>query len=276
MTIDTRDKIVAGLTTFGQPFNIWKATQTAEGAGTWHSMWKAAGNPTAGATPPAFGAGSGYVPTRATTGALGQADETGGRALHALLSSLKSSAQCTIIVADRLWACSGFGTVVTTAQNIVTPGTLPAARDPYGGGDVEPWLEVYTAPGATGATWTVTGQDSASVAGRTWTYTHPANAESVGQMMPLTPGGATPGLLGMEIPASFTASVSSGTAGDVGLTLIRRLFEVPVLAANVAEPMDAFRLGLARVYPGACLMFIAACTGTATGSLQGHLNVGEG
>lgn len=276
MTIDTRDKITAGLTTFGQPFNIWKSSQTAEGAGTFHSMWKAVGRPAAGANPPAFGAGAGYVPTKATTGALGQADESGGRSLHALLASLKSSAQCTIIVVDRLWACSGFGTVITTAQNIVTPGVLPSGRDPYTGGDVEPWLEVYTAPGATGATWTVTGQDSGGTAGRTWTYTHPANAESVGQMMPLVPGGGTPGLLGMEIPASFQASATSGTAGDVGLTLIRRLFEVPCLVANVSEVMEAYKLGLARVLPDACLMFMVACTGTATGNLQGGLILGEG
>lgn len=276
MTITTRDGIATALSTYGQPFNIWKASQTAEGAGTFHSLWKAAGRPAAGANPPAFGAGSGYVPTSATTGALGQTDESGGRELYPLFATLKSSAQCTIIVADRLWACSGFGTVVTTAQNIVTPGVLPSARDPLNGADVEPWLEVYTAPGATTATWTVTGQDSSGTTGRTWTYTHPANAESVGQMMPLTPGGATPGLLGMEIPASFTASASSGTAGDIGLTLIRRIAEIPCIAAQVGETADAFKLGLPRVYAGACLMFIIACTGTATGNVQGLLKLGEG
>ena len=62
-------------------FDIYKASQTAEGAGTFHSLWKAAGIPAAGATPPAFGSGSGYVPTRATTGALGQANPTGNRYL---------------------------------------------------------------------------------------------------------------------------------------------------------------------------------------------------
>lgn len=86
----------------------------------------------------------------------------------------------------------GFDPTLTTDQTIVTPGALPTGRDPANGADVEPWLEVYTAPGATAATWKLTGFDANGNTGHNWTYAHPANAESVGQMMPLLPGGATP------------------------------------------------------------------------------------
>ncbi len=158
-------------------YDIYKANATSEGAGTWHSLWKVAGIPAAGATPPAFGSGSGYVPTRAMTGALGQANPVGNRYLANV--NLSASVVGSLIIYDRLWACSGFGTVVTTAQNVVTGGTLPAGRTPVGASDVELWLEVYTAPGATGATWTITAPDGGGTS-RAYTYTHPANAESVG------------------------------------------------------------------------------------------------
>lgn len=276
MTINTRDKVFAGLAAPLGPSNLLKASQTAEGAGTWHSLWKAAGYPAAGANPPLFSAGAGYVPTKATTGAWPFTNASGGNTAHALLASLRSSTIGTIIVADRLWACSGLGTVITTAQAITTPGVLPAGRDPNGGGDVEPWLEVYTAPGATGATWTLTGTDSGGNAGRTWAYTHPANAESVGQMMPLMPGGGTPGLQGIDQATSFICSVSSGTAGDIGLSLIRRLCEIPCDLANVGQTLDAARLGLERIYDDACLMFIVQCSTTNTGQITGRLVLGQG
>ena len=64
------DKVVALLAGAGNYFPFQKASQTAEGAATWHSLWKAGLIPVAGATPPVFTAGSGYTPTDATTGAF--------------------------------------------------------------------------------------------------------------------------------------------------------------------------------------------------------------
>ena len=145
----TMDALLAALP--AAEYDIFKASQTSEGAGTFHSLWKAAGRPAAGATPPAFGSGSGYVPTRATVGAIGQANPVGNRYLANV--NLSASVVGSLIIYDRLWTCSGFGTVVTTAQNVVSGGSLPAGRTPNGAADVELWLEVYTAPGATGATW---------------------------------------------------------------------------------------------------------------------------
>jgi hypothetical protein len=269
--ITTEDGLVAALTS-GQKFSFKKLSAAAEGAGTWHSLWKVAGYPLAGVNPPLFSAGSGYVPTRSTLGAIPFSNPTNDAALGKL--AVVGTTLGTLFVYDRIWACSGFGTVVTTAQNVVTPGTLPAARNPDSGADVEPWLEVYTAPGATTATWTITGTDSDGNTGRTWTYTHPANAESVGQMMPPLLGGTSAGK-GIREVTSFQCSATSGTAGDVGITLVRRLAEIPITTVNVASVLDAIALGMPDVYDDACLAFMFQCSTTNTGYLAGSLVIAK-
>lgn len=169
----TTDTINAGNAAAGAFFNINKLLPTMEGASTWHSLWKIAGSPSAaaGANPPAFTAGSGYIPTRATAGSIGQANPAGGNNKYISRLEIQGILTGTLQVYDRLWACSGFNTTTAPgAQSITTPGTLTAGRDPNTGLDVEPWIEIYTAPGATGATWTLTGTDSTGTGGRTWTY----------------------------------------------------------------------------------------------------------
>jgi len=266
----TMDALLAALP--AAEYDIFKASQTSEGAGTWHSLWRVAGRPAAGATPPAFGSGSGYVPTRATVGALGQANPAGNRYLANV--NMATNVAGSLIIYDRLWACSGFGTVVTTAQDVVTGGSLPAGRTPNGASDVELWLEVYNAPGATGATWTITAPDGGGTS-RAYTYTHPANAETVGQMMPVVPPAAA--AAGVDIPTSFQASVSSGTAGDIGITLMRRLAIIPIAsapqAAAAGQALDAFALGLPEVYDDACLAFMVQCSTTSTGVYLGSISL---
>ena len=272
MAIDTETKLIAALGT--RPIEYYKAAWSGEGAGTWFSMWKIAGMPAAGATPPAFGAGSGYVPTKATTGALPMSDAPGGTTQHVLRAALINSTAQTMFLEDRLWACSGFGTVVTSAQNVVTPGSLPSGRDPFSGADVMPWLEVYAAPGATTATWTVTGVDANGNSGVTWTYTHPANAESIGQMMPLFPGTAT--TRGCRQVTSFQTSATSGTAGDVGVTLVRKITTHRIGSPNIVDLQDVLATGKQRIYDDSCLTFRVLCSATASGITEATIELGTG
>ena len=247
------------------PYRLFKPSTTSEGAGTSHSLWAIAGNPAAGSTPPAFSAGSGYVPTRATTGAIGQPNAAGGNELRTVGANATGTVAGLLTIYDRLWHCSGFGTVVTTAQDVVTGGAITTGRLRDGSADysdLELWGEVYTAPGATGATWTVQCPDGGGT-DRAWTYTHPANAESVGQMFRFTPPAAA--AAGCRVPTRFTASVSSGTAGNIGLTVLRRIADIPIVATNVPMPLSSLDLGLARVRDDACLAMMVQCTATTTG-----------
>lgn len=257
-------------------YQLNKVTVTNEGVGTWHSLWKVAGRPTAGSNPPAFGAGSGYIPTNATTGAIGQVNAAGGNELRAIALEANSTVAGKLIIYDRLWACSGFGTVITTAQNVTTPGTLTSGRLQAAGdySDVEAWLEVYTAPGASTATWTVTALDGAA-ASRAYTYTHPANAETVGQMMPLVPPSAA--AAGIQQITSFQASATSGTAGDIGITLMRRIavLNMPGTIASMGGFKGALDLALARVRDDACLAAMVHCAGATTGIITADFGLSE-
>jgi len=267
----TLDTLLAG----SKPkMTIQKASLTAEGAGTFSSLWKVAGSPTAGANPTAFGTAGPFIPTRATTGSMGQVNAAGGNELR--LTSLEASGATAgkLIIYDRLWACSGFGTVVTTLQSINTPGIVSSGRLPAGPdySDVEMWLEVYTAPGATAATWTIVAIDGGGTS-RTLTYAHPANAESVGQMMMVTP--LTGQAAGFRNPVSFQASVSSGTAGDIGITLLRRIASIDMTVINTGQFRGALDLGLPTVRDDACLAMMVQCTTTNTGLILGDVGISE-
>lgn len=275
MPITNSDQLIAGLVA-GAKRMLVKASQTTEGAGTFHSLWKALGEPAAGANPPAFNAGSGYQPTKGTTGAIPFTNPTSPALSYLGLLSVALGQIGQLIIYDRLWACSGFATNSTSLQSVTTPGQPNGVRNPFTGYDVEPWIEVYTAPGATGATWTVTGTDANGNTGKTWTYAHPANAESVGQMTQLLPGGAAPATsLGIRQVDSFQASVSSGTAGDVGVTLVRRLADLPLPFANVVQDRDFVQLGGEALPDDACLAMMVLCSTTSTGLLQGRLKIAQ-
>lgn len=271
MAITTIDGLVAA---GKQLRGFLKASATSEGAGTWHSLWLIAGVPGAGATPPAFTAGSGYTCTRTTQGALAFTNPVSANS-HLMAVNGSGSTAGELILYDRLWTCSGFVTNSVAAQNVTTPGTIPS-RDGAGaanGDDVELWLEVYTAPGATGATWTVSYTNEAGTAGRSATYTHPANAETVGQMMPML---LQAGDKGVRAVASFTCSISSGTAGSIGITLLRRLAVIPMPVINVGAVIDWGALGLPRIYDDSCLAFQVLCTATNTGIWTGQVAIAQG
>ena len=267
MTV-TLDSLLAGAR---DPIEIVKAQLTSEGAGTFQSLWLSTGNPAAGVAPPAFSVGSGYVPTRATLGALGQVDAANGSESRVTGLSATSSTAGRLFIYDRLWACSGFGTVVTTAQNVVTGGALPTGRlkngvDDYS--DCELWGEVYTAPGATTATWTATAPDGGNTS-RAFTYTHPANAETVGQMFQFVRPAAS--AAGCRVPTVFQCSASSGTAGSIGLTVLRKIAVIDLALINVGAFRSAIDLGLKRIRDDACLAMMVQCTTTNTGALSASL-----
>lgn len=256
--------------------DLMKPSATAEGAGTYHSLWKVAGNPAAGANPPLFSVGAGYIPTKDTVGAFGIVNAAVNGDLSILKLAPTFATPGTLFVYDRLWACSGFNTTLTSDQAVVTPGALPTGRDPLNGLDVIPFLEIYTAPGATAATWTLTGTDGLGNTNRTWTYSHPANAETIGQMVPFFPGGATPAaVMGCRQVTKLNCSISSGTAGDVGITLMRRLARSCVPVANLSQVLDGLTIGLPTVYNDACVALMVLCSTTSTGIIDAELVIGE-
>jgi hypothetical protein len=260
------DGLVAALTG-GETRSFLKNSLTAEGAGTWHSLWMAAGYPGAGVAPGS--PTTGVIPTDVTAGAFPFTNAVNPANNYLGYIAAATGVVGTLIVYDRIWHLSGLSGVTTGAQTITFPGLTR-----YMSGDgVELWGEIYGAPGATANTMTVSYTDQGGTTGNNATYAHPANAESVGQMFPFT---LAAGDSGVRAVASFTNSVSTGTAGDIGLTLLKRIVTIPMPLTQVAVVYDAFSSGLREIMDDACLAMMVQCSTTSTGLINGELTIAKG
>lgn len=238
-----------------------KLSATAEGAGTFHSLWAVAGYPVAGSAPGA----TALVPTNATTGAW--PFTAGGGALQDYIGNLsfRGPTAGSLIVYDRLMHVSGLSGTNVTVDTAVSNTALTRYTDGLG---VEAWAEFYSAIGASAATLTVKYTDPDNNTLQTGTYAHPANAESVGQMVPIV---LAAGDTGVKAVTNYHWSVTTGTAGNFGFTLLKRLLSIP-LNANVATIMSALDHGLTQIRPDACIAFMVQCSTTSTGLIQGEFS----
>lgn len=276
MAINTLDELIAALPANPLPFQ--KASAIAEGAGLLHSLWMVPGNPGAAATPPLFTAGAGYVPNRLTTGAL-PLEAFAAAAQEYYLATLGAAGTTLggLFLYDRLWHCSGFSGVATTAQAVTTPGALPSGDVDNGGRcradgkDVEMYLEFYGALGATAATITITYINQAG-ATKTTTYSHPTNPESVGQVVyvPLAAGDT-----GVTQVVSVLLSASTAIAGSFGITLAKKIGPMFPLAGGgqPAAAQGPIELGMPNVGIDACLALMVLATSTNTGTIFGNVGI---
>lgn len=265
MAITTQDGLVAALAV-AQKYGFRKASATTEGAGTWHSLWALAGQPGAGA---AAGSVNGAITTSATAGAIPYVNPGGGNTGYVGRWSAAAGTIGTLILYDRLWHNSALVGNVTTAQAIVPPSLTRATT----GEGVELWGEVYTAMGATATTMTATYTNQAGTGSRSATYTMPANALSVGQMFPFA---LQTGDTGVRSVQSIILSASTGTAGNFGLTLLKRIAEIPIVAANGGGVLDFFGLGGGVLEASSCLAMMVLCSATNSGEIQAGLSIIEG
>jgi hypothetical protein len=275
MSFATFDDLISGLcASTAQNISTYKVSQTAEGAGTYHSLWAASGNyPSAGTTPAAYGSAPSpdWRSTNATVGAIPFTNPGGSAESRLAAFGAVGTTVGRLILYDRLWACSGFSGTVTSAQTIYNASSYPVNRGAANGLGVEAWIEFYGAVGATTTTFTLSFRNTAD-ATVSATYTHPANAESVGQIVPMIfPSGCT----GVRYPISMTVGVTTTGAGNFGVTLLRRIAEVPLSIVNIGEMYDFAKLGFPKIETNACLALMVLCSATNTGNIRAQLNICE-
>jgi hypothetical protein len=255
------DGLIAALP--GQHRHFAKSSVTPKAAGSWHSLWTAAGQPGAGA---AQGSVNGAVPTSATAGAFTFTNPVSNNSYLAKLT-VAGATTGTLILYDRLWHDSALSATSTSSQPISQPAlTRPDAN----GDDVELWAEIYTATTAA-ATATATYTDQDGNTGNSATASIIA-ASVAGQMFPFALAAGDTGV------RAVTAVVLSGsmTAGAWGLTLLRRLAEIPIGLIGVGNTYDAFALGMPQVYDNASLTFMVMATGTTFGPVMGSIEIIQG
>lgn len=188
-------------------------------ANQYTSLWQFDGIPGAGAAPTVAA-----IPTNATNGALGQTNASGGFTKYITGAFIKANgSQNFILFYDRLAHIGGLVGNVNTEQSF----SLTIDRyTSYVGNEI--WIEIYT---AIGSATTVKAK-----------YTNENN--TAGQQTPLVAiGGAglqeiyrvirlplAAGDLGVKSVESITLTASTGTAGNIGVTIAHPLFNMePVI-----------------------------------------------
>lgn len=254
MAIATVNDIVSGLDS-SQRQSYLKILSAPKAAGSYQSAWLATGQPGAGAAPPLYTAGSGYTCDKSTAGAI---PYTNGSVQNWIARmSGQSGVRGTLVLYDRLWSCSGIPFGAAT-YSVTTPGTLPA-RITDGGVGCELWSEQFIAGGAASGTLTVTYVNTAATGGRSGILGAVVSAPVIGQMqqIPLQVGD-----LGISQITS-TANSATWTSGSRGLTIMKRICEIPVAYQGGSNTFDWAQV-LSRVPPDACLgLYWLAETATA-------------
>ena len=259
MAIATVDDIAAGLAV-SQKSRSMKNITACKAIGSMQSSWLAVGYPGAGATPPAYTAGSGYTCSSATAGAL---NYTNGAVKNYLAKLFAVSAIAgTVRIYDRLWACSGMGFAAAT-YTVTTPGSLPARITDNGLG-TELFVEQnFAAAGAASGTLTAN-------------YKNPADGAEAG----IIPAVVSAPVIGQiqQVPLqagctgvrSLVSVVTSGTwtSGSFGMLIAKHVASIEVPIAGVGRTLDWAALALPELTDNMCLMFMWHGGATTATQLQ--------
>lgn len=262
MAITTMDGLIAAMP--GQVLPFYKPAVTTKGAGFWHSLWQAAGTPAAGATP---ATGAGTVATSATVGAIKFSDPTGGPLTYLSRLMAHSGVVGSLTLYDRLCHTSGLSGTVATAQTVNTAALTRSTT----GENVEAFIEWYTATGASAVNVTANYVNQLGSTGQVGPSQAFMQSPVAGQMQAIALNGD-----GCRRIESITLSATTGTAGNFGITLMKRLVTVPMAQANTGVILDAFAAGMAQVSDSACLALMVFCSSTTQGPVFGELGLSQG
>lgn len=271
MTISTRDQLLDALGNNSSRIVIDKASLANAVAGQFFSLWTATGMPGAGSAP-----GAAANPTSATTGALGFANQTAPVTSYLAWLALQfGNSASNLEVHDRLAHMGGLSGIVTTAQgalSLVTnsPGASRLGDANYS--DVQWWLEVYTALGATGVNATVAVEYNDASTGNLAAIALGATPRQ-GRRYPLV--SAVAGKF-IRAVTGVTLSATTGTAGNFGITATRPRTSISAPLLNKTETFDWAQLGLPNVPNDSCLELSMLCGTTSTGTVRGSGKIAHG
>lgn len=227
------------------PHSIMKVANSQEAAGVWGSFAYVPGMPGAMVAP-----SPGLNGTTLTTyaGQLPFSNPTGGKHKKLYRFEYLSNQTGSIMLVDRLWHNSGFTITQAAVHTIASFSGLPA-RDRDGttdGVDVMVGLEasVATTNGSPVTNTTMSYTNAAGTSGRTATMTAwPATAVA-GTFVPfLLQAGDT----GVRSIQSITLGTSYG-AGTIHAVMYRKIAQMGIKLANIAEDRSFLELGMPRCY----------------------------
>lgn len=264
MPITDFDTLIAKLRE-AQRQQIRKASRSTGASDYYHSLWTAAGNPGAGAAPAAL---NGVIRTNAAVGALRLVNPAAGQESRYGRAFARLAQPGVLVLCDRLWDCSGYLGNDTALKAIAQP---PLSRYTDGIG-VECFLETYTAIGTNVVDVEVRYRNSSGVGNRQG-FVRLGGASVVGRMYPME---LQAGDVGIQAIESLQVLATTGGAGDFGLTLLRRLSELPIARAGDGDVWDVFKLGYPKIENSACLSLMLIPGATLSGEIIASADVVQG
>jgi hypothetical protein len=278
VAIETVDALLKALGTNSSRVVIDKASLANAVAGQIFSLWRATGQPAQGAIPT-----TAAIPTSATTGAMGFANQTSPVASYLGWMFLQSTnGAMSPEVHDRVAHNGGLVLNVTTSQttnlplDVSTLGLAAARRGDANFSDLQWWLEVYTDGGATASNATINVTYNDASAGNL-NVVAVGGTLRAGRMIPLTPliptGDQGKFIRGIN---SVILSASTTVAGNFGFTCTRPRTALPLPLANKTEVGAWDQLGQPEIVNDSCLQVVMLTSTTSTGTLRGGGKIAHG
>lgn len=272
MTITSRDQLIDAMGNSSSRFILDKASIASQAAGNYVSMWRATGQPGQGAVPT-----TAAVCTTALTGAMGFAQQTAPATSYgAYMEVVTSNSAMTVEIHDRIAHMGGLNGTLTTAQTVgidlstlLSTSNVEARIGDANYSDVQWWLEWYTATGATATTATVavTYNDGTfgNLTALSLAATRPASfMASLNALIPAASSGKY-----IRAVNTVTLSVTTGTAGNFGVTATRIRMASMCPVANLKTISNWADLGFPEIGNSACLFPVVLTSTTSSGTLRG-------
>lgn len=273
MAITTRDQLIDALGNNSSRILFDKASSFSA-VGQYFSLWTATGFPSAGTNPTTTPS----VCNQSTTGAMTFANQTApSKSYLGYLFASSSNAFTSLDLVDRLAQMGGLNGTLTTSQTVnLDPVALGVSSDRIGASDltdVQWWLEIYTALGATGVNATVNVDYTDASSGNLTVLALGATPRQ-GRIYPLNTLAASNKVIAKI--NSVTLSATTGVAGNFGFTCTRNRTAVSMPVANFNGTFDWAQLGLPIIHNDSCLMFTTLCSTTSTGAIRGGGKIAHG
>jgi hypothetical protein len=268
MAITTQDGLIAAIAA-GRTVQFQKGTGVAGVSGFFSSRFRDAGMPGA-ATAPATAAGQ--TLDRTSVGAMPIPAPSGVTYISSY-EGVNGTQPGTLILSDRLVETGALVGNITTAQTV---GSVALPTRATGATDVELWLEIYTALGATAsAVVTASYTNQAGTSGRTATLVGgiPAGGGLANRTYQLALQAGDTGVMSVQ---SVTLGTSTGTAGAFGVVLRRTLLTGMCPSAGMGFVQGYAETDLQICPDNACLELLWLHTGASTGTLLGNFGLAQG
>jgi hypothetical protein len=273
MAITTLDALIDGLGNNSSRIVIDKASIANAAASQFHSLWRATGQPGQGAIP-----GAAAVCNDDLLGGMRVTQQTAPATSYlGYLDISCSNSAVTMEVHDRLVHQAGLAGNVTTLQPVtgmdlsalLGVDNLDARKGDANYSDVQWWLEWYADTGGTAANVTVSVVYNDGTTG-TLTAIAVAATRRASFLQPLN--GLIPAAASGKFIRGVTGvqfSLSTGTAGNIGVTATRVRSSAFMPLANQRVQYDWAALGLPEIANDSCLFLIQIASTTSTGLVRG-------